>query len=85
MKISKEKYSELVNLYKEGKTLKEIMRELGQVAEGIRTTKNVHLLAKKLKLDVPIFEETYQALFEGKAPKQAIGDLLSRAPESERH
>ncbi len=68
----------------QGKTLKQIMKELGQVAEGIRTAKTAHFLARSLKVEVPILSETYLSIYEGKPPQQAIQDILSRAPEPER-
>jgi glycerol-3-phosphate dehydrogenase (NAD(P)+) len=68
----------------EGKSLRTIMKEVGQVAEGIRTTKSAYLLAKKLKVDVPILTEAYLAMYEGKSPETAIRDLLARDPQWER-
>ncbi|MFH1018239.1 MAG: NAD(P)H-dependent glycerol-3-phosphate dehydrogenase [Pseudomonadota bacterium] len=68
----------------QGKSLKQIMKEVGQVAEGIRTAKTAHLLAQQMKVDVPILEETYLSIYERKNPQQAIQDLLSREPQPER-
>ncbi len=67
----------------EGKTIRTIMKELGQVVEGIRTTKAAYQLAKALKVDVPIIEATYLSLYEGKSPQQAVRDILDRDPEPE--
>jgi len=68
-----------------GKTFRQLLKEIGQVAEGIRTAKYAYQLSKKLKLELPIFTETYLTLYEKKPPVEAIRDLLSRAPEFERH
>ena len=69
----------------QGKSLRVIMKELGQVAEGIRTTKAAYRLAESLHVEVPIIEETYFALYEGKPAQQAIRDLIARIPRLERN
>lgn len=67
----------------QGKSLKQVIKEVGQVAEGIRTAKAAYQLAKKFGIDAPILEEVYQTLYENKDPQQAIKSLLERAPEEE--
>jgi glycerol-3-phosphate dehydrogenase (NAD(P)+) len=61
-----------------------ILKELGQVAEGIRTAKAAHQLAQRLGVEAPIIQETYLAIYDRKPPQQAIRDLLARGPETER-
>ncbi len=68
----------------EGKSVRTILKELGQVAEGIRTAKAAYELAQKLGVEAPIIQETYLALYGRKPPQQAIRDVLSRGPETER-
>lgn len=68
----------------QGKTLRQIMKEVGQVAEGIRTAKAAYQLAIKLDVEAPILEETYQTIYQGKPLEKGIADLLRKAPESER-
>lgn len=68
----------------EGKSLREALKEVKQVVEGIRTAKAAYRLVKILKADAPILEEIYLTLHEGKSLEQAIKDLLARAPEKER-
>ena len=68
----------------EGKSIRTIMKESGQVAEGIRTTKAAYRLAKSLDVDVPILNEMYLSLYEKKDLRQAVADLLSLAPTRER-
>lgn len=49
-----------------------------KTTEGIRTAKIVHDLAKQEGIDVPICEEVYQILYEGKEPKLCASDLMLR-------
>lgn len=60
----------------EGKSVKQILRELGQIAEGIRTTKSAYLLTQKLKLKSPILEETYKAIYQDKPIDRAVQSIL---------
>lgn len=49
-----------------------------KTVEGIRTAKIVHELAKEKNLDMPICEEVYQILYEGKEPSMCASDLMLR-------
>jgi len=66
-----------------GKSIDKILDELGQVAEGIPTAKNVRLLARKLELEMPIVEQVYEVIYNNKSPANAVRDLLNRAPRAE--
>ncbi|GGI90296.1 NAD(P)H-dependent glycerol-3-phosphate dehydrogenase [Shewanella gelidii] len=57
--------------------------EIGQVVEGYRNTKEVYTLAKRLGVEMPITEQIYQVLYQGKAPLEASKELLSRKKKSE--
>ena len=59
-----------------GKSQEEILKELGEVAEGIGTTYALHELAKHNDLYLPIAKEVYEML-EGKNPLASLKDLLS--------
>jgi glycerol-3-phosphate dehydrogenase (NAD(P)+) len=63
----------------QGKTLDQILKELGHVAEGVKTTQSAFALSTKLGVEMPITHEVYQVLFEQKPAKQAVEDLMSRA------
>ncbi len=67
-----------------GRTLKEILEGMRMVAEGIRTTKVLRELARKQRVEMPITEEVYGILYEGKSPREAVAELMSRDPRSER-
>lgn len=60
-----------------GKSQEEILKELGEVAEGIGTAYALYDIASKHKLYLPIAREVYEML-EGKSPKESLKDLLSK-------
>jgi len=59
-----------------GKSQIEILKELGEVAEGIGTTYALHEISKQKELYLPIAKEVYEML-EGKNPHESLRDLLS--------
>lgn len=61
-----------------GKKLKEVLKSMEMVAEGVETTKSVNQLAAKYKVETPIANEVYQILFEDKDPIKATTDLMTR-------
>lgn len=67
----------------EGKPLQQILDELGQVAEGVYTTQEVHELAKSLNVEMPIVEHVYRILYQKEKPLDAVHSLLSRAIKPE--
>ena len=66
-----------------GRKLDEILSEMVMVAEGVETTKSARALAKKVGVEVPIVDEVYKMLFEGKNPHDACYDLMTRDPKGE--
>jgi glycerol-3-phosphate dehydrogenase (NAD(P)+) len=67
-----------------GKSLPEILEELGQVAEGVKTTKSAHNLARRVGVEMPITAEVYAMLYEDKPVPDALRDLLGRQRKAER-
>jgi glycerol-3-phosphate dehydrogenase (NAD(P)+) len=61
-----------------GEKLDDIMRGTKTVAEGVRTAKAARELARKNGIEMPIVEEMYRVLYEGKDPRQATRDLMGR-------
>lgn len=61
-----------------GRTLDDILATLGHVAEGVKTTKSAFDLGKRLGVVMPITQEVYSVLYEGKSPKQAVTDIMTR-------
>ncbi|TNH79537.1 NAD(P)H-dependent glycerol-3-phosphate dehydrogenase [Aeromonas sobria] len=66
-----------------GKDVDTAMTEIGQVVEGYRNTKEVHLLAARNGVEMPICEQIFKVLYEGKNPKEAAIALLSRDKKDE--
>ncbi len=65
------------------KSLSNILNELGHVAEGVYTAREVHSIAQKLGVEMPICEAVYRVLYEDLAADKAVEALLSRQPGSE--
>ena len=66
-----------------GEPLDAIIAGLGQVAEGVPTTRAARGLARELGVEMPIADQLWQVLFAGKPPRQAVTDLMTRAPTTE--
>jgi glycerol-3-phosphate dehydrogenase (NAD(P)+) len=67
----------------EGKSAQEISRETRMVAEGVRNTRSVYRLAKRLGVETPIVEQMYKVIYESKRPADAVRDLMQRSLKSE--
>ncbi len=67
-----------------GRKLDEIIGEMREVAEGVKTARSTRELALKLGVDMPITEGVYQMLYEGKSPRQLMVELMERPLRSER-
>ncbi|APG66087.1 NAD(P)H-dependent glycerol-3-phosphate dehydrogenase [Tenacibaculum todarodis] len=59
-----------------GKSLAQIIEEMNEVAEGVKTAKVVMELAKDYNVPMPISEEVYKVLYEGNTIQQAFKGLL---------
>ena len=66
-----------------GEKLDDILKSTKTVAEGVKTAKAARALANKFGVDMPIVEEVYQLLYEGKDPKRAVKDLMNRELKGE--
>jgi len=60
----------------EGKSMEAILDELSEVAEGVPTARALHKIAHEKGLYLPIAEEVYAMIEEGKNPRQSVRDLL---------
>ncbi|MCX8602354.1 MULTISPECIES: NAD(P)H-dependent glycerol-3-phosphate dehydrogenase [unclassified Gilliamella] len=67
----------------QNKTIKQAQDIIAQVVEGCKNTKEVWMLAQKYHVDMPITEQIYKILYEGKDPKQAAMTLLGRSQKQE--
>lgn len=66
-----------------GKSVPEAEQEIVMVAEGVKTTKAAYELAKQYEIEVPIIEQVYQVIYEGKPPKKAVQELMTREAKPE--
>jgi glycerol-3-phosphate dehydrogenase (NAD(P)+) len=66
-----------------GKSLGEIVGSMRMVAEGIETTKAAVDLARRHRVEMPIAEQMYAMLYETRAPREAIRQLMERSLKGE--
>jgi glycerol-3-phosphate dehydrogenase (NAD(P)+) len=59
----------------QNKKLEDILKELGEVAEGVKTADAIHNLSKKYSIYTPIANEV-KLILDGKNPKDSLKDLL---------
>jgi glycerol-3-phosphate dehydrogenase (NAD(P)+) len=67
----------------DGKTLADILRDLGHVAEGVSTAREVVSLARRLGVEMPICEAVDALLHHGLGARDAVEQLLARDPRRE--
>ena len=61
-----------------GATMEEAMKEVKMVVEGVYSAKAGYALSQKYQVSMPIIEQVNQVLFEGKAPAEAVKELMLR-------
>ncbi len=66
-----------------GQTIEEAEAGIDQVVEGVRAAKAVHQVSGRLGVEMPICEQVYRILYEGVAPRDAVGALMSRELKAE--
>ncbi|CAN7703513.1 NAD(P)H-dependent glycerol-3-phosphate dehydrogenase [Paenibacillus sp. LjRoot56] len=66
------------NKLAKGILLEDVLKEMGMVVEGVKTTKAAYDLAQRYEVTMPITNELHNVLFEGKSPQLAAGDLMGR-------
>ncbi len=59
-----------------GKDMDEILDELGEVAEGVPTSKALYKIANDKDIYLPIASEVYSMIEKGKNPMKSVEDLL---------
>ncbi|NNK18539.1 MAG: NAD(P)H-dependent glycerol-3-phosphate dehydrogenase [Maribacter sp.] len=67
-----------------GKSLEQIIEEMNEVAEGVKTAKVVMELANDYNVDMPISHEVYKVLYEGNSVHDAFKGLLRIESGSEK-
>jgi glycerol-3-phosphate dehydrogenase (NAD(P)+) len=66
-----------------GDSLQQIVGEMTAVAEGVETTRAAFELARRMDVEMPIIEQMYAILYEGRAPADALRALMTRDPKPE--
>ena len=66
-----------------GKSVDQAVKEIGQVVEGVKTSAEIWRLAGRLGVEMPIAEQVYGIIHEGRDPVQSVRELLAREPKQE--
>ena len=67
----------------QGRPLQEILADIGQEVEGISAAREIHQLAVKHGIEMPISEQVYQVLYANVSPTTAVQNLLLRVQKKE--
>ncbi|RME02978.1 MAG: NAD(P)-dependent glycerol-3-phosphate dehydrogenase [Planctomycetota bacterium] len=67
-----------------GRRLEAVLEELAMVAEGVNTARVVFQLSRRCGVEMPIVEQVYRILFEGKDAREAVEELMLRPLKEER-
>ena len=67
----------------QGKTVANILQDIGQEVEGIKTVHELYAMAQRVQVDMPITEQVYRVVYEELPPKEAVVSLLTREPRAE--
>jgi glycerol-3-phosphate dehydrogenase (NAD(P)+) len=62
----------------QGQSLSHVLAEMRMVAEGVKTARSVHNLARRLGVEMPISDAVYKVLHEDLSPKEALYQLMTR-------
>ncbi|HET6583835.1 MAG TPA: NAD(P)H-dependent glycerol-3-phosphate dehydrogenase [Nannocystaceae bacterium] len=68
----------------QGRTLEEILSEMGMVAEGVKNTLSAHKLAQREGVEMPLVATMHAILYGGLAVRDAVDALMGRALRAER-
>ncbi|UCE26801.1 MAG: NAD(P)H-dependent glycerol-3-phosphate dehydrogenase [Candidatus Coatesbacteria bacterium] len=66
-----------------GEKLDDIVAGMKMVAEGVKTTRTARELARDRDVEMPITEEMYNVMFDGKDAREAVNDLMTREAKAE--
>jgi len=67
----------------QGMKLADILAQTKAVAEGVDTAESAYQLSQKHNVEMPIVEQIYKVLHEGKNAHDAVNELMNRAIKSE--
>lgn len=63
--------------------VREAKKDIDQVIEGVQTASLIFKLAKEKGIDMPIVEQVYSVLYEGKDLREAVNSLFARDMKAE--
>ena len=66
-----------------GRTARQAIDEVGMTVEGYTATKCAYELSRKRGVEMPIIEQVYAVLYEGRSPDEAIRNLMDRPTRHE--
>jgi glycerol-3-phosphate dehydrogenase (NAD(P)+) len=66
-----------------GRKLQEIVSEMREVAEGVKTAQATHELAARTSVEMPITAGVYRMLYENKSPQELAVELMERPLKGE--
>lgn len=67
----------------QGESLEAILADMKAVAEGVKTAEAVHALARRHDVEMPISDQVYAIVHEGRKPSDALRALMLRDPKPE--
>jgi glycerol-3-phosphate dehydrogenase (NAD(P)+) len=67
----------------QGQKLADIISDMRQVAEGVKTARSAHNLAKRERIEMPITDMVYRMLYEDLPAQEAVVGLMSRSLKKE--
>jgi glycerol-3-phosphate dehydrogenase (NAD(P)+) len=66
-----------------GRSLEDILADMKQVAEGVKTARSARDLSREVGVELPICDQVYAIAHEGKSARAAVVELMTRQPKSE--
>src|SRR5262249_45872645 len=68
-----------------GKSIEQIIAEMNMVAEGVKTSRAVVDLSRRVGVEMPIAEQVVAVLYEGKQASEMVPALMMREAKPELH
>ncbi|HLF98916.1 MAG TPA: NAD(P)H-dependent glycerol-3-phosphate dehydrogenase [Acidimicrobiia bacterium] len=69
----------------QGRSLDDIIADMNEVAEGVKSTRAVLELAATHSVEMPIAEQVGAVLYDGRAPMDMVAELMGREAKPELH
>lgn len=66
-----------------GRPWNQVVEDMGMVVEGVYATENTYKLALKHQVEMPITQQIYCMLYEGRSPQDAMWSLMTRSKTQE--